>query len=224
MVRWIAESLRPFSIVEDEGFKEFSEFLCNVNGRFVIPSRYKLRKYLSKISSLTTRKMREMMKKDMRYFSASTDIWSSRRMDSFMALTLQYATDEFKMVNLTLEVSQLHGRHTGNFIKDELIKYFDLWGIHKENLVLMTRDNGSNVVKACRDWGNQYFGCIGHCLHLIVRPLFIMRDDEAESLIDSNAVADDIVDYDMQEIIDISQRRVQSEAAIATKITVTIYL
>ena len=56
--------------------------------------------------------------------------------------------DEFKMVNLTLEVSKLHGRHTGNFIKDELIKYFDFWGIHKENLVLMSRDNGSNFVKA----------------------------------------------------------------------------
>ena len=40
LVRWIAESLRPFSIVEDDGFKEFSEFLCNVNGRFVIPSRF----------------------------------------------------------------------------------------------------------------------------------------------------------------------------------------
>ena len=46
LVKWIAESLRPFSIVEDEGFKEFTEFLCNVDGRFVIPSRYKLRKYL----------------------------------------------------------------------------------------------------------------------------------------------------------------------------------
>ena len=46
LVKWIAESLRPFSIVEDEGFKEFTEFLCNVDDRFVIPSRYKLRKYL----------------------------------------------------------------------------------------------------------------------------------------------------------------------------------
>ena len=68
MVKGIAESLRPFSIVEDEGFKDFAEFLCNVNGRFVIPSRFKLRKDLSKISSLTTSKMREMMKKDMKYF------------------------------------------------------------------------------------------------------------------------------------------------------------
>ena len=147
-------------------------------------------------------------------------------MDSFMALTLQYVTDKFKMVNLTLEVSQLHGRHTGNFIKDELIKYFDLWGLNKENLVLMSRDNGSNIVKACRDWGIQHFGCIGHCLHLIVGPLFIKRDsnnnDEAESFIDSSVVEDDIVDYDTEEILEISQSRVQSEAAIATKIVFVV--
>ena len=223
LVKWIAESLRPFSIVEDEGFKEFAEFLCNVNGRFVIPSRFKLTKDLSKMSSLITKKMKEMMKRDMKYFSASTDIWSSRRMDSFMALTLHYVTDKFRMVNFTLEVAELHGRHTGNFIKDELTKYFDFWGLNKQNLVYMSRDNGSNIVKACREWEIQHFGCIGHCLHLIVGPLFIGRnsnDDEAE--IDSNVVEDDIIDYDMQEIIDISQRRVQSEAAIATKIVFTV--
>jgi len=92
--------------------------------------------------------------------------------------------------------------------------------------VLMSRDNGSNIVKACRDWGIQHFGCIGHCLHLIVGPLFIGRDsnnnDEAESLIDSNVVEDGIVDYDMEEIIEISQSRVQSESLIATKIVFVV--
>ena len=63
---------------------------------------------------------------------------------------------------------------------------------------------------------------IGHCLHLIVRPLFIMRDsnnnDEAESLIDSNVVED----YDMEEIIEITQSRVPTESTIATKIVFVV--
>ena len=54
------------------------------------------------------------------------------------------------MVNFTLEVSQLHGRHTGDFIKQELLKYFQSWGLDTEYLVMMSRDTGSNIVKAFR--------------------------------------------------------------------------
>ena len=228
LVKWVAESLRPFSIVEDKGFQEFVQFLCNVNGRFDLPSRYKLKKYLSKISFLTTTKMREMIKRDMKYFSTSTDIWSSRKMDSFMALTLQYVTEDFKMVNFTLEVSQLHGRHTGDFIKQELMKYFESWGLDAENLVMMSRDNGSNIVKACRDWGINDFGCIGHCLHLIVGPLFIANNkhnnDEAEAIIVDSLEEedDDVVDYDVQELIVITENRAPPETEITSKIVTVV--
>ena len=31
LVKWIAESLRPFLIVEDNGFLNFVDFLCNLH-------------------------------------------------------------------------------------------------------------------------------------------------------------------------------------------------
>ena len=40
---------------------------------------------------------------------------------------------------------------------------------------MMLRDNASNAIKACRDWGIPHFGCIGHTLHLIVGPLFVHK-------------------------------------------------
>ena len=37
------------------------------------------------------------------YFAITTDIWSLRVLESFMAETLHYLTENFKMVNMVLE-------------------------------------------------------------------------------------------------------------------------
>ena len=34
------------------------------------------------------------------------------------------------------------------------------YGLNKEKLSMMLRDNASNGIKACRDWGIKSFGCI----------------------------------------------------------------
>ena len=38
---------------------------------------------------------------------------------------------------------------------------------------MMVRDSGSNVIKACREWGIPNFSCVGHNLHLITGPLLM---------------------------------------------------
>lgn len=88
---------------------------------------------------------------------------------------------------------------------------FNDWGIHKDDLVMMLRDNASNAVKACNDWQVKHFGCIGHTLHLIVGSLFVQRksssnddtnadddnDDDCTGYADDDALLnDDTVDYD----------------------------
>ena len=39
----------------------------------------------------------------------------------------------------------------------------------------MLRDSGSNMVKACVDWGIPHFPCIGHSLHLVVSPFLLQK-------------------------------------------------
>ena len=48
-------------------------------------------------------------------------------MQGFMAVTIPYVTEEFDMINLTVEVSPLLGRHTGNITKTTLKEYFTEW-------------------------------------------------------------------------------------------------
>ena len=40
---------------------------------------------------------------------------------------------------------------------------------------MMLHDSGSNMVKACRDWGIDHFACIGHSLHLVIGPFLVKK-------------------------------------------------
>jgi hypothetical protein len=72
--------------------------------------------------------------------------------------------------------------------------------MQKDNLVMMLRDNASNVKKACDDLGIKSFGCIGHTLHLIVGPLFIQKNSSTN---EDEDLLDDTVDYDDEELADV---------------------
>jgi len=97
-------------------------------------------------------------------------MWSGRTREAFISVTGHYLTKEFTQRNFTLEVSPVRGRHTAINIQNLLSGSFSNWGLAKENLSLMARDNGSNIVAACNMWGIKHIGCIGHGLHLVVNP------------------------------------------------------
>ena len=124
LVKWIAESLRTFLIVEDNGFLNFVDFLCNLHRQFSVPSRMKVKNQLMAFGELVRSKIKEKIKRDIKYFSITTDIWSSRTMESFMAITLHALTDDFNMINMTLEVEPLNGKHTGTYSMGKLIESF----------------------------------------------------------------------------------------------------
>ena len=46
-----------------------------------------------------------------------------------MTITLYALTDDFNMINMTLEVEPLQGKHTGTCIMEKMIESFHKWGI-----------------------------------------------------------------------------------------------
>jgi hypothetical protein len=88
---------------------------------------------------------------------------------------------------------------------------FDKWGIQKENMTMMLRDNACNAIKACCNWGITHFGCIGHTLHLIVGALFVQKrgtgtgtiiNDNDNGNAGGDEQLDDIVNYDEEELFE----------------------
>ena len=105
--------------------------------------------------------------KDIKSFSTTTDIRSSRTMESFMALTLHSLTEDFHPINFTLAVEPLRGRHTASFIKKSLEQQFECWGLNKEFLVVMHCDNASNVIKIFNHL-NRYTSHLNDCVSLFI--------------------------------------------------------
>ncbi len=83
------------------------EFLSNLNKHFSIPGRRKVRDQIELYGQLVRMKMQNKIDVALNYFSATTDIWSSRTMESFMAMTLHALSKDFEMINLTIEIDPL---------------------------------------------------------------------------------------------------------------------
>lgn len=84
---WATGSLRLLSIVDDDGFVNYTEHVNRVMGKIKI--------------------IEECV-----YFSASTDTWTSRNNYSFINFTVYYLDGSFNMNNWILEATELSGKHT----------------------------------------------------------------------------------------------------------------
>ena len=197
---WVAKSLRPFSIVEDEGLIQFIEYANVSKRKLTIPSRKTVRKNIMKIAKVVSKEMSKAIHDSVDYFALTTDIWSSLTMQSFMAITLHALTEAFEMIDFTLEVKPLALRHTGENIKDYFQEIFVSRGLKKEKMVMMLRDNASNGIKACELFDIRSFGCIGHGFHLITGPFLLRKkkkgieedDDDDDDDVDDNQELDGI--------------------------------
>jgi hypothetical protein len=189
LVKWISENLRPFEIVEDPGFVDLCDFLCRLRGQqFIVPSRNKTRNQMMSLAECVMKTVKCDLAKEMDCFSLTTNIWSSRVMQSFLALTLHYVTDDFEMKTRVLEVKPLLGSHTANFIKTTLMESMQPFGLEAAKLSMLLRDNASSngVLKACNDMQIKHFGCIGHGLHLVIGP-FLLEKKKRKSEMDLDA-------------------------------------
>ena len=79
-----------------------------------LPSRNKVKGQVVKASKYMMKRVSKKMESEIDYFAMTTDIWSSRTMKSYMAITIHYLTAEFVMRGFALEVTPLQGAHTGD--------------------------------------------------------------------------------------------------------------
>ena len=167
--------MRPFMILEDAGLQKAFDFAVSVDGRLKLPSRNKVKKDIDELAIQLASRMKDELQKNCLHYALTSDLWSSQTMQAFMAMTIHFLTGDFTMRNYTLEVCPVVGKYTANMIRGEMTMALSNWSLMKENMTMMLRDSGSNMVKACRDWGIDHFACIGHSLHLIIGPFLVKK-------------------------------------------------
>lgn len=73
------------------------------------------------------------------------------------------------MISAVLHVQEFDGSHTGEAIKEKFLNMFEKWDISHEQIHIVLRDNGTNIVKALNDASLPHYGCFAHSLILSQR-------------------------------------------------------
>ena len=147
LTKFIALSNVPFSIVEDELFKQYSFAL---NPKYSLPSRSTIVRNISTIYETAVLKAIDIIT-NVKYFSISCDFWSVKRLGIYGLLILYFDDTTKSKKSILLSLKHVEYPHTGKRvleITDSLLKKFGTDGIKDIRLTAITCDNGSNMRSA----------------------------------------------------------------------------
>ena len=109
----IIKDLQPAYAVEREGFQELIALL---EPRYVMVSRKHIQqKLLPSYSSIVEDKIKNVLQ-TVEACSITLDLWSSRRMDSYLGMTCHFISETWEISRVLLCCKHFHGRHTGEKI------------------------------------------------------------------------------------------------------------
>ena len=158
----MCKDLRPYSVVENEGF---CYMLKTLEPRYVTPSRrFFTDTAVPKLYREVKLEVEEALSPAERV-ALTCDAWTSRAVDSYVTITAHYLTEDWRLQSHVLQTRAVHESHTGANIADLLQKAAQEWGIADKNLVVVT-DNASNMTVAIQLAGYLHVKCFAHTLNL----------------------------------------------------------
>ncbi|XP_057183056.1 E3 SUMO-protein ligase ZBED1-like [Triplophysa rosa] len=161
----LAKDMMPIYTVSKEGFQKM---IRTLDKRYQLPSR----NYFSQVAipELYNKCRSEVQLEisTVKFFSTTTDLWSSRTTEPYISLTVHFVDEEFELKSRCLQTSYFPDDHTGENIAAGLREALAAWDLCENAQVAVTTDNGSNIVKAValNHWIR--FQCFGHRLHLAI--------------------------------------------------------
>jgi len=136
----------PISIVCQPWFQEFMHV---VDPKFVMPGR---RKIENAISSSFNKKRNALRTKlaSTDSVSLTLDMWSDRKMRSYLGITVHMLTDDMVFNGFLLDMVCFSGSHTGENIATHVLSVLDEFAIRRKVCYIIT-DNAANMLKAFRN-------------------------------------------------------------------------
>ncbi|XP_052620942.1 zinc finger BED domain-containing protein RICESLEEPER 4-like [Lactuca sativa] len=174
LARMCIKDNRPFSIVDDEGFKEF---VWEINPMFKFPSRWTVAKDCLSIYEEEKKKLKRLLKNQT--VSLTTDTWTSVQNFNYMCLTAHWVDENWTLNKRILNFCQTPN-HKGVTIGKLVYRCLQEWGI--DRILTITVDNASSndgaikylrsMLKGSRsvlDCKYLHLRCCAHIINLVVR-------------------------------------------------------
>ncbi|XP_021709861.1 uncharacterized protein LOC110679476 [Aedes aegypti] len=132
----------PFEATEWEGFQEVVGPLLKAYNLTI--NRHNITKYVSKAAEGINFMISQELKGKM--FSLKLDI-VSKMYRSMLGINCQYINNSGVVVKRNLGIIELHNRHTSQNLKEELMKVLRCFSVDVRQIITITIDNASNMVK-----------------------------------------------------------------------------
>ena len=104
-----------------------------------------------------------------KYFSATTDMWTSCSAIPYMTFTVHSIDNEWSLQSFCLGSFPAFEDHTGQNLSEAVTNVLANWELTIEQIVAITTDNGSNIVSAFRCLDMLRLTCFGSNLDLAIK-------------------------------------------------------
>ncbi|XP_069140012.1 E3 SUMO-protein ligase ZBED1-like [Argopecten irradians] len=157
-----ALDVRPTSIVNGEGFKDFVSAL---NPNYHVPSHTTINKHVSLLYDEAKEALTETL--EGQTVALTSDLWTSVAVQGYISLTAHYITSkEWKLQSCLLAVRLVEDRHTGVNIAKHVRELTSEFGI--KSVSAICTDNAANMEVAARAADIPSVKCFAHTLQLAV--------------------------------------------------------
>jgi hypothetical protein len=162
---FIASDMRPYSVVQKEGFKHL---VSTLEPRYTLPSRTF---FSETVIPDMYKKVKARVVSDLEKATAisiTTDSWTSRATESYVAVTAHFIDPDWEFKSYTLQTRQLSESHTGAHLADVLNGTITEWNLQRRGKgPAITTDNASNIINGVKEANLfPHVTCFAHTLNL----------------------------------------------------------
>ncbi|XP_039501039.1 E3 SUMO-protein ligase ZBED1-like isoform X2 [Drosophila santomea] len=143
---YITSDLRPFSVVENKGFRNF---VSHLDPRYALLSRTTLRN-LSMANAYAEKKAKLFkLLKIVKHCAITSDCWTSRANECYVTVTCHFVTADFELRNAVLATEKLidETTHSSENIANSIRAVLEEWSVLGKVTAMVT-DNAKNMIKA----------------------------------------------------------------------------
>ncbi|XP_073491217.1 E3 SUMO-protein ligase ZBED1-like [Aquarana catesbeiana] len=162
---FIGADMRPYSVVQNEGFKHMLKVL---EPRYNIPSRTHFSEKI--VPDLYEQEKKKVVDELSRASSVAltTDGWTSRGAQSYVTITAHFITADWEMRSPVLQTRPLYESHTSTHLAQILTQAVEEWKMKRPSTnIPVTTDNAKNQINAVNEAGlGPHIGCFAHVVNL----------------------------------------------------------
>jgi len=148
-----------------------------LNPNYTLPNRHSISKqYIPALYEKRLREVKALVVQEAKLVCLTTDCWTSRNNESFMAITIHFFYSNFSLQSILISCSSFNENHTAINLSEQIQKTIDEWQLGGK-IELAVSDNATNIKNALGLLKLKHLGCFAHTLNLIVQSALTLENE-----------------------------------------------